>query len=524
MKKQNFLTGALILGISSVFVRMIGFVFRVYLSNAIGPEGMGVYSLIMSVYGLAITLCTAGMGITVSRLVAEQLSGGAEANARQILRRAAGLAGFVGAMVAAALWGGADMIADRLLHEARAAMPLKILAVGLPFLSVSSCIRGYFVARRQVGNPATAQLLEQGIKMAFIVALLGRYLPRGIEAACTITVLGITIGEGGCFIYSALGYALSRSRAQERREPGISGVSGKILAAVAPIATASYTRAFLRLAEDVLIMAGLRAFSGGAGGAATSAYGILKGMVIPLLTFPLMLLSSFIITLTPEISRLKVSGRTRQMESGASQILQYTAMAGILVVAVFMTFSYEIGLGVYKSPQVGEILRQLSFLCPFMCLESVVVSILQGLGEQVSTMRYSLLDCALRIALISLLVPLHGTGGFMWMVIASNLFTSFLNIRRLLQITKIRFDFRLWILRPVLAALACSQAARLLGNCRFMQRLAFWPNLAASILAASVVYGILMLWLGCLERDTLHWLWEQLRQSQKVSAAKADMV
>ena len=524
MKKQNFLTGALILGISSVFVRMIGFVFRVYLSNTIGSEGMGVYSLIMSVYGLAITLCTAGLGIAVSRLVAEQLSVGADANARLVLLRAVGLACFMGAGVAAALFFGADTIANRLLKETRAAMPLKILAAGLPFLSVSSCIRGYFVAKRQVGHPATAQLLEQGVKMTFIIALLGRYLPRGIEYACAITVLGITIGEAFCFVYSALGYVLSLRREPPGRGPAVSRVTGKILAAIAPIATASYTRAFLRLAEDILIMAGLRTFSGGANAIATSTYGILKGMVIPLLVFPLMLLSSFVITLTPEISRLKVSGRTRQIEGSVSKILQYTAMAGILVVAVFMTFSYEIGIGVYKNPQVGEMLHRLSFLCPFMCLESVVVSILQGMGEQVSTMRYSLWDCALRIGMIYLLVPLYGTGGFMWMVVASNLFTSFLNIRRLLKITKIHFDFTLWIFRPALAALACSQIARVLSHASFMPRLAFWPGLGARIFAVAAVYGVLMLGLGCLDRESLTWLREQLQRSQKASAAKIDML
>ena len=81
MKKENVILGTLILSASSIFVRLIGFVFRIYLSNTLGAEGIGLYSLIMSLYALCATIATSGISTAVSKLVAEQLAWGQPATA-----------------------------------------------------------------------------------------------------------------------------------------------------------------------------------------------------------------------------------------------------------------------------------------------------------------------------------------------------------------------------------------------------------------------------------------------------------
>ena len=40
MLKKSFISGALILMLSGLVVRVMGFVYRIYLSNLIGAEGM----------------------------------------------------------------------------------------------------------------------------------------------------------------------------------------------------------------------------------------------------------------------------------------------------------------------------------------------------------------------------------------------------------------------------------------------------------------------------------------------------
>ncbi|MDR2933112.1 MAG: oligosaccharide flippase family protein, partial [Oscillospiraceae bacterium] len=150
MKQNNMVTGALILSAAAIFVRIIGFVFRIYLSNAMGAEGMGVYMLIISMYNFCVTLATSGMSVAVSTLTAEQLSLGKPANAKRVVRRAVTMAVIISSVVCGGVIIFANPIGTYILKDARTIVSLRILAVGIPFLAVSACLRGYFVASRRV--------------------------------------------------------------------------------------------------------------------------------------------------------------------------------------------------------------------------------------------------------------------------------------------------------------------------------------------------------------------------------------
>ena len=522
MKKENVIMGTLILSASSIFVRMIGFVFRIYLSNTLGAEGIGLYSLIMSLYALCATVATSGICTAVSKLVAEQLAWGNRANGKRILRRAVTLSLSISVVVGLVVFLFSDFIAGTLLKDMRTALSLRLLAPGMPFLSVSSSIRGYFLAERKMGNPATGQILEQFCKMAFIMGLLGVFLPRGLEYGCAVVVLGITLGEAVCFAYSLGGFLLYRKQAATGRA-SITGVVGSILKIAAPISLSSYIRSALRLAEDVLILSGLKLFSG-QDDVATGLYGMLKGMVMPLLTFPLSMLSAFVVTLTPEISRLGAQDNPQRMERTISMILRYTSIIGIFIVCLFMTFSYELGIVIYKDERVGDMLRLMSFLCPFMCIEMVVVGILQGLGEQVSSLRYSVSDCVLRIILVYLLIPMQGVNGFVIMVVASNLFTSLLNLRRLLKITKLHFRLNDWLLKPGLAAVAAGQGVRALCNYWLFPQLSMWQGLAIGLIAMVAIYLAVLLSIGSVRPGDLSWITNRIKFSSKQPKSELETV
>ena len=74
MKKNSFVAGTLWLSGAGLFTRLLGFVWRIFLSNRIGSEGMGLYQLLMPVYFLLYTLCTSGICVAISRLTATRRS------------------------------------------------------------------------------------------------------------------------------------------------------------------------------------------------------------------------------------------------------------------------------------------------------------------------------------------------------------------------------------------------------------------------------------------------------------------
>ena len=86
MSKRTIVHGALIVLAASLITRILGFVFRVYISNQLGAEGMGLYQLVLSLYMLVVTFATSGISVAVSRMVAEQLEVNKYGSTKTVLR------------------------------------------------------------------------------------------------------------------------------------------------------------------------------------------------------------------------------------------------------------------------------------------------------------------------------------------------------------------------------------------------------------------------------------------------------
>ena len=62
MSNRNFLLkGTLLLTLSGFLTKIIGFIYRIFLSQKIGAQGMGIYQLIFPVYTLCYALAAGGI-------------------------------------------------------------------------------------------------------------------------------------------------------------------------------------------------------------------------------------------------------------------------------------------------------------------------------------------------------------------------------------------------------------------------------------------------------------------------------
>ena len=165
-------------------------------------------------------------------------------------------------------------------------------------------------------------------------------------------------------------------------------------------------------------------------------YGNLKGMALPLLFFPFSVLSALSSLLMPEVTRANTRGDSAGKRRMIGLMMLLTGGFSLLAGAGFVLFGKPLAVLLYHEEAVGEYVRILGFVAPFMYFESMVDGVLKGLGEQLATFRYSLADSALRIMGIWLLLPRYGMTGFLAVMIASNLFTCTLNTARMLKVAK----------------------------------------------------------------------------------------
>ena len=454
MDRRAFLKNTAILTGASLALRGVGMVFRVYLAARIGAQGMGLYQLITTVYNLFLTVATAGLGVASARLVTEELALGGGGRLRSLCRKLLAAALGLGLLAGTAQFFGADLAAGAWIRDSRAAPALRILAVGLPAAGVMSCLQGYFMARRAVALPTAAQMGEQLLRIALVLALLPGALELGLGEACAAVVLAGTAAEllSGGAVW--LGWRRDLVRAEGGRTPvPAPGVGRRLWAIAAPVAASRYVGSALRTLENVLVPGCLALYTASRE-TALEQFGALRGMAMAVLFFPFSFLSTLSTLLMPEITEAYARGRSRSLERLISRTIAVTLGVAVPVGGFFTLFAYRLGELLFHDAQVGLYLRVLGPVMPFMYLESMVDGILRGIDQQLATFRYSVLDSAARILLVLLLVPWRGMQGFLFVMLLSNLFTGYMNLRRLLRATGLRPRWGRWAVRPLLAFLA----------------------------------------------------------------------
>lgn len=501
-----FLKNAAILTVTSLILRTVGIFFRIYLSNQIGAEGMGLYQLIVSIYVLGSTFATSGISTAVTRLVADDLACGTAASVRRVLKRSVLLSLLLGMVSTAAIYSGAELISVYWIKDARATTALRVLAFSLPSMGVSSCLRGYFIARRRVAVSSRAQLLEQAVRIGIVLVLLRRFSAFGIGIACTAIMIGDTVAEWASCAFIALGYGFDRHRLKAalpaRTVSPRRNVVKQILAIATPITAGRYLNTMLRTVENILVPQSIARYVGSQE-VGLSQFGALKGMALPLIFFPASFLSAMATLLIPEISSANALHQSDRIRNAIEKALRITLLSSILIGGVFTVFSGELGLLLYHSADVGLYLRVLAPLTPIMYTESIVDGILKGLNQQNSSLKYSVADSAVRIVLIVALVPYRGMGAFLFIMVISNVLTSFLNVHRLLKVTGTSIAWRRWIVRPILG-ICCSTLVAL--TVTHLPWAALLPGVWQTVLGAfclTVTYVFAIMRLGCLTRSDL---------------------
>ena len=211
---RRYIKNAAVLVGASLFMRSVSLAFNAYVSQKIGAEGMGLFTLVMSVYGFAVTFATSGINLAVNRLCAEAIGQGNPGEARATLRRATVYALSFGGVASLCLFLFARPIGVGLLSDARTIPSLRLLACSMLPIALSSVYSGYFSAVRRVSHNAATQLFEQGVRIGLTVYGLLALAPAGVEYACLALVGGSALAEFCSFFFLFLQYLLDRRRSR----------------------------------------------------------------------------------------------------------------------------------------------------------------------------------------------------------------------------------------------------------------------------------------------------------------------
>lgn len=460
MKGYIFIKNTVILTVTSLLLRALGLVFKVWTSSAVGAEGVGLYQLITSVYIFAATFASSGICTGVTRLISEK-----NLPSRQytslVLRKATMITLIASVILGGGLFFGADFIAKSILGDLRTALSIKILCFALPFKGTAACVKGYFYARSKTMQPSICQLFEQIIRIGTVAFFVIQFKGQGIEMLTAALLIGDTVGEFASFVYIYIAYKFEKRKLKGKDDA--KGITREILRISAPITCSKYVMSGLHMVENTLVPSQLAVFCG-SHSTALSEFGMLKGMALPLVFFPASFLTALAVMLLPEMSQAAANRNTRKIKEITRRCVGVTLTAGIVISGVFFCNAKPLGVMIFSSEKVGFMIKMLSPIIPFMYLESVVDGMLKGLDQQKASLYYNVIDSLFRLSFILVFVAKSGITGFLIIMIISNITTSSLNTRRLIKTTDSGFDFVNWVLKPCIATLVGGAAAHLVSG------------------------------------------------------------
>lgn len=489
------------LTVTALIMRTTGVMFQVYISNKIGPAGIGLFTLIMSVYILALTVSISGIKLAVTRLVAEELAIGNSAGVKRAVLNCLTYSLAFSLGIGLVMFFSADYIALSWFNDSRAILSLKILAFSLPFIAMSAVFSGYFIAVRRVLKAASVQILEQGIKIGATVFFLSLIVSTDLELAAAVIVAGSTIGELISFFLNLIIY-LQDSR-QVRGGRGISSdLLGRMFHIALPVAFSAYVTSGLRTLQQILVPMGFRK-GGSSGDSALATYGIINGMVLPILMYPAAVLHVVAELVVPELAESRTTGSTKRLNYIVNRVFSLGVICSIFVMLVFLRFSSDLGMALYKSREAGRFIWVLAPILPIMYMDMLTDGMLKGLNEQVSTMRYNIIESVISVILIYFLLPYYAINAYIFILYLGRAINFILSLGKLATITSMR-QSSLTTIKALFAMLT----SLFLANMVFIAL----NNLSGLILSnyilipiVAVIYYLLLRITACITREDINW-------------------
>ena len=519
-RAREIFWNAMLLTAASLLMRTVGVSFQVVVSGRVGAEAMGLFSILSGVYGFALTLATSGIHLGVTRLTVEAMESGNRARVVGIMKRATAYAICFGSLASVLLFSFAEPIGRYWLKDERTVSSLRLLAITLPLIALSSAWSGYFSAMRRPWKNAAVQVFEQTVKIGVTMYLLAFFFAKDVESACRILVLGGVAAEVFSFLLECFLYQLDRRRHLGKAFFHKPGDGKKLLAITLPIAATAYIRSGLVTLQHILIPEGLRQ-SGATHAAALVSYGTIQSMALPVILYPAALMYSFSGLLVPELAEAEVHDRRRHIHYMISRVWSLSLLFSFGVAGALICFSQEIGAALYPNSQAGYYIRILAPLIPIMYLDTATDAMMKGLGEQLHSMKINIADAALSVILVLLLIPRFGIWGYIITIYVSELFNTVFSITHLLMISQTPVRLCKWIYKPLFCIVAATALVRFLLEKYTWQIESVALSIIFHIAAVVLVYVPLLRLTRAIEKDDVVWVKNLFKIEKKLKAPYA---
>ncbi len=404
MQTTVYKNASIVTGLS-VAERALGFLYRIVLSRLIGAEGLGLYQVALSLFALFSTLATGGIPITVSRMIAKSKAEKDEAGEKSVV--SAGLS--VSLLIALPLCFLLGVFGGKLtflFSDERSFHVFRILLLGLSFSGVYAVIRGYFWGTKQFFVASILEMIEEiAMVLGGVLLLRGITSPvQGAERAAWAMCLADLLS---CLVAVVCFFVLGGGLIQPKKS------IKPLFNASLPITSVRASGSLVNSAVAVLLPAMLIK-SGASAMEATKLFGIVTGMVVPVLFIPTTLIGSLSLVLVPELSEDFYQKNVERLKNNLRRGLRFSFLVACALIPFFSVLGEELGALAFSNPVAGSMISKSCWILLPMSLTMISSSMLNSIGFEKQT--FAFFFCGAAVLLLSILLLPAVCGAYAYVI------------------------------------------------------------------------------------------------------------
>ncbi len=428
-----FIRGTVVLMVAVFLTKLLGFVFRIQFMRIAGEEAVGVYMTAYPAFIFFLSLVQLGVPIAIAKVIAELEAKGQSVRIPSLMKTASFITILTSVVFIPSSILFVPYLAGTLLGNSASSTTLYVGIAIVPIAAIGGLIRGYFQGIARIEETAWSQIIEQICRIMLITWLLPYLLVADNSALSAAYAMGITlIAE----MLSVL-YLLFKYRQQKRRVPKIQEKFKRypmepLLAIALPSSGSRLFGTFTWFLEPIIFLRAL-AFSGVSAVAATTLYGIVSGVLVPLLLFPAFIPYALSVVLVPAVSGAVASKNTSKLKERIHLSLRLSALTGTFAATVFFIHGQEMAEKLFHVTHGASYMALLAPVFFFYYIQGPLYSILQATGDAKAGMMNSVYGGIAKLAVMFILASQPGlqVTGAVLAIGFGVLITSFLHIATL---------------------------------------------------------------------------------------------
>lgn len=421
MKKNKFIISTLILIIGGFITKILGMIIKIVMTRMVGTVGIGLYMLINPTFILFIAICTLGLPTAISKLVSEE-----KRNNKKLVFSAISISILVNLILMFTIILSAKFISNNLLHDKRTYYPILAIGLVLPFISISSILRGYFFGKQKTLPHVLSNITEDITRLISIILFIPFFLSKGLEFAVMFLVLSNIISELSSILILFLFLPKNFKLTKNDITPTLNNIKD-ILEISLPSTGSRLIGSIGMFFEPIILTTFLT-------NDIVTDYGILNGYVMPLILLPSFFTSAISQALLPVVSNAYSNNNKKYVSKKIKQAIFYSLLIGIPATLIFILIP-EIPLNfIYNTKEGISYIKFLAPICLLHYIQSPLTSSMQAMNRAKSAMNGTLIGMILRT--ISLIIFCLLDFGIWSLILASSINIIFVTIHHIIDVKK----------------------------------------------------------------------------------------